>query len=85
MGGGITSPLAIASAFLASTSAFEGRPRFLGWWLDASGENACGEPFEEGFGCRVRVVVITSPPDCRRFGLGAEGVNSKCSGADLRL
>lgn len=30
LGGGITSPLAIAAAFRASTSALEGRPRFFG-------------------------------------------------------
>jgi hypothetical protein len=60
LGGGMTSPLAIAAAFLASTSAFEGRPRFFGCCAVGGVENARGEPFEDGFGW---IRIILSAPD----------------------
>ena len=49
LGGGNTSPRAMASACRASRSALEGRPRFLGALVGNEGMES-GEPFEAGFG-----------------------------------
>lgn len=57
--GTITAPRAIALAFLASMSAFEGRPRFFGSWVGGLAENE-RELFEDGLGW---ICIILSAPD----------------------
>lgn len=84
-GGGRTCPLATKSAFRASTSALEGRPRFFGCPGWGEGKRGGDWPFE-GLGWITRcVLVVVSPADWRRFGGWAIAKDSTVSEGGFRL